>query len=280
MKLLLDSFRELHPQETRAYTAWNTYLNSRPANQGCRIDYILLSPDLGPPILKSASILSDIHGSDHCPVSCEFLFPSDVGVPTLEYGPSLWTHHISQKPLSHYFAKNSKRDFSKALLDSLASEYPLSSTPSDKAKKKVKKQVTLDTFFGLSAKKEDTVQISPGISGKSLSGPSLLHPVNNQNTFSDIKDYHGTQEKAWSDLFRPKPPPLCFHGDPAKLFTTKAKGPNTGRMFYACSKPGSAVNSMGQSSEETTKKVEKVAPEERCRFFQWKNSSSSVKKAK
>lgn len=301
-KLLLDSFRELHPDVSNAYTAWNTYLNSRPANQGCRIDYILLSPDLGPPILKSSSVLSDVHGSDHCPISCELLFPSDVvqSSTPLEYGPSLWTHHTAHKPLSHYFEKSSKRNSSKALLDSLASEFPSSTnshgtppsarSPSEKAKKKVKKQATLDTFFGLAAK-EATSRTGPELTGKTLSECSSSLPIVNHQSFSDIKDFDSptptldTQDhlKVWSDIFRPKPAPLCFHGEPAKSFTTKAKGPNTGRVFYACSKPGSTVNSMGQSSGATTKTVDKkaaVSLEERCKFFQWKNSSSSVKEAK
>jgi hypothetical protein len=291
-KLLLDSFREIHPEATQAYTAWNTYLNSRPANQGCRIDYILLSPDLGPPILKSASILSDIHGSDHCPISCELLFPSnEQSSSVLEYGPSLWIHHNAHKPLVHYFEKNSKRNSSKALLDSLPSELASQTTnigtpsaSSAKGKKKAKKQVTLDAFFGLPAKGK--LSHDSDIARTSTSEPLNINSP--PKSFEDFKKASAPisldpeHMQAWSTIFRPKPVPLCFHGEAAKAFTTKAKGPNTGRVFFACSKPGLSV-SAGQIGGEIAKTDEKKAPvtsEERCKFFQWKNSSSLVKKAK
>ncbi|MEM7147713.1 MAG: exodeoxyribonuclease III, partial [Verrucomicrobiota bacterium] len=41
---------------------------ARARNVGWRIDYWCISPELRPR-LKSAHILSDVMGSDHCPVS-------------------------------------------------------------------------------------------------------------------------------------------------------------------------------------------------------------------
>jgi hypothetical protein len=44
---------------------------------------------------------------------------------------------------------------------------------------------------------------------------------------------HSTDTKTdinqWDKLFTPKPPPNCHHKEPCKEFTTKVKGPNTGR---------------------------------------------------
>jgi exodeoxyribonuclease-3 len=43
---------------------------SRDRNVGWRLDYFFVSPTLLPH-LKSARILSDIYGSDHCPIAIE-----------------------------------------------------------------------------------------------------------------------------------------------------------------------------------------------------------------
>ena len=62
----IDSFREFH-KEPGKYTFWSNMFNARAKNIGWRIDYFLISPPLRPQ-LKEAFILSDIMGSDHCPV--------------------------------------------------------------------------------------------------------------------------------------------------------------------------------------------------------------------
>ncbi len=64
-----DTFRELHP-EPGQYTWWTYMYNARAKNIGWRIDYVCLSRALLPR-LRSASILSGITGSDHCPVAAE-----------------------------------------------------------------------------------------------------------------------------------------------------------------------------------------------------------------
>ena len=68
-----DTFRHLYPQETGHYTWWSHFANARERNVGWRIDYIMSSPALLP-LLKSARIHPEVHGSDHCPVSAEFSF--------------------------------------------------------------------------------------------------------------------------------------------------------------------------------------------------------------
>ena len=64
----IDTFRYLHPDVTGAYSWWSYRFNARKNNAGWRIDYFLVSQDLGPHILD-ASILNEVFGSDHCPVS-------------------------------------------------------------------------------------------------------------------------------------------------------------------------------------------------------------------
>ena len=63
----VDTFRHLHP-ETEAYTYWSYRFKARERNTGWRIDYFLISKVLIPR-LKNVEILSDIYGSDHCPIA-------------------------------------------------------------------------------------------------------------------------------------------------------------------------------------------------------------------
>lgn len=65
-----DSFRHLFPDVTGAYSWWSYRFNARKNNAGWRIDYFLVSSRLADNIL-SASIRSDVLGSDHCPVGLE-----------------------------------------------------------------------------------------------------------------------------------------------------------------------------------------------------------------
>jgi exodeoxyribonuclease-3 len=66
----VDSFRALQPDLTGAYTYWEPWRERRARNIGWRIDYIWVSSDLVPS-LKRAFIVSDVMGSDHCPVGIE-----------------------------------------------------------------------------------------------------------------------------------------------------------------------------------------------------------------
>jgi exodeoxyribonuclease-3 len=63
----VDTFRHFHPDKTGAYTWWAYWGGARDRNVGWRLDYFFVTPDLKVR-LKSADILSDILGSDHCPV--------------------------------------------------------------------------------------------------------------------------------------------------------------------------------------------------------------------
>ncbi|MFT8394128.1 MAG: exodeoxyribonuclease III [Liquorilactobacillus ghanensis] len=63
----IDTFRELHPQTTGVYSWWSYRFHARENNAGWRIDYFITSEQLKPKI-KSAEILTDILGSDHCPI--------------------------------------------------------------------------------------------------------------------------------------------------------------------------------------------------------------------
>jgi exodeoxyribonuclease-3 len=66
----VDAFRALHPDEPEQYTWWHYITNARARNVGWRIDYHLISENLMPAV-TDANILSDVMGSDHCPIVLE-----------------------------------------------------------------------------------------------------------------------------------------------------------------------------------------------------------------
>lgn len=62
----VDTFRFLHPDEV-TYSWWSYRFKAREKNAGWRIDYFLVSDRLKDKI-SSASIHTEVMGSDHCPV--------------------------------------------------------------------------------------------------------------------------------------------------------------------------------------------------------------------
>ncbi len=65
----VDTYRLLHPDEV-TYSWWSYRFRSREKNAGWRIDYFLVSEKLSEHV-SSATILTDVMGSDHCPVGLE-----------------------------------------------------------------------------------------------------------------------------------------------------------------------------------------------------------------
>lgn len=61
-----DTFRYFYPDQI-TYSWWSYRFNARKNNAGWRIDYFITSNQLQPQ-LEDAAILTDIMGSDHCPV--------------------------------------------------------------------------------------------------------------------------------------------------------------------------------------------------------------------
>jgi exodeoxyribonuclease-3 len=66
----VDTFRRFFPEKEGAYTWWDLRTRARPRNVGWRLDYFFVTADLLPR-LKSAFLLADVSGSDHCPVGIE-----------------------------------------------------------------------------------------------------------------------------------------------------------------------------------------------------------------
>jgi exodeoxyribonuclease-3 len=66
----VDSFRQLYPDKTDAYSWWSYRFSARAKNVGWRIDYFVVSQRLANKI-REATIHPDIMGSDHCPVGLD-----------------------------------------------------------------------------------------------------------------------------------------------------------------------------------------------------------------
>lgn len=66
----VDTFRHFYPDREGIYSWWSYRFQARAKNAGWRIDYFMVSGKLKEK-LQEAAILTEIYGSDHCPVSLE-----------------------------------------------------------------------------------------------------------------------------------------------------------------------------------------------------------------
>lgn len=65
----VDTYRYLYPDK-QEFSWWSYRANARARNIGWRIDYFLLSEFAKDKIID-AKILTDVMGSDHCPISLD-----------------------------------------------------------------------------------------------------------------------------------------------------------------------------------------------------------------
>ncbi len=65
-----DTFRRLYPDAVGAYSWWSYRFKAREKNAGWRIDYFVVSERLMEKV-EDSRILSDVYGSDHCPVELD-----------------------------------------------------------------------------------------------------------------------------------------------------------------------------------------------------------------
>ncbi|WP_068267807.1 exodeoxyribonuclease III [Caviibacter abscessus] len=62
-----DTFRYFYPDKEQIYSWWSYRMRAREKNTGWRIDYFITSNSLNSNLID-AKILTDVMGSDHCPV--------------------------------------------------------------------------------------------------------------------------------------------------------------------------------------------------------------------
>ena len=66
----VDTYRLVHPEEKDKYTWWSNRRFKRKTNSGWRLDYFLVSKKLEGKVIES-TMLTDVFGSDHCPILLE-----------------------------------------------------------------------------------------------------------------------------------------------------------------------------------------------------------------
>ena len=66
----VDTYRYFYPEQEGIYSWWSYRFKAREKNAGWRIDYFLVSQVLTGK-LKDAGILTEVLGSDHCPVELD-----------------------------------------------------------------------------------------------------------------------------------------------------------------------------------------------------------------
>lgn len=67
----VDTFRTLYPDKKDIYSWWSYMFHAREKNAGWRIDYFIVSEKIKEEI-EDSKILTEIMGSDHCPVELDF----------------------------------------------------------------------------------------------------------------------------------------------------------------------------------------------------------------
>lgn len=65
----IDTYRALYPTKIQ-YSWWSYRGGARQSNVGMRLDYWIVSPELMDKV-KSSRILTNILGSDHCPITLD-----------------------------------------------------------------------------------------------------------------------------------------------------------------------------------------------------------------
>ncbi len=68
----VDTYRHFYPDQEGVYSWWSYRFKAREKNAGWRIDYFLVSEMLKDQ-LQDAKILTEVMGSDHCPVELDIL---------------------------------------------------------------------------------------------------------------------------------------------------------------------------------------------------------------
>lgn len=293
---VIDCFRHFHPGEKAKYTCWNTLINARPANFGTRIDYILVN-HTAKEYLEDCEQLSDVMGSDHCPVVARLkdeqlssYFSQDTLPDNYQCPPlcSKYFPEYRQKSIKDYFASSSQNSLLLKASQSMRKKdvvLDLKRKPNDTGNGAALKhrkvplsddgQRKLTEFF----KKKNSDAVNNSKSGDIDESSPPVSSVNGQNAGKPVPDEFKTEteienRKKWASigLGKPKKAPNCYHGEPCKEFTVNKKGPNKGRRFYLCVRP------VGPDGDKKGKKNE--INEYRCDFFQWKNGPNKAEQKK
>lgn len=219
--ILIDTTRLIQSRRRlKMYTVWNTLKNTRPVNYGSRIDFILAGLSMKG-LVEAADILPQVMGSDHCPVF------ADLNLLSLKNN-----HKDTVVKLPRFEARH-KYGLTHGNIIDMFGKNQVSNFPTAKSRVTKKQGGTRGKFNVTSSSLPDSVRIEKIES--------------HQNVFSKAPD---SMKQSVNRILGE--PPICKHGLPAILRTSKTAA-NPGKRFWICKQPH------GSSGDESSS----------CGFFQW-----------
>lgn len=246
----LDGYRYLYPDKKEAYTCWDTRNRARETNYGSRIDYFLVDNRLKEYIAE-CGILSDIMGSDHCPISLTLNVEPSASISLPPICTKNWPEFSTrQTTLFAYLTPNKPVESRKPY------ELFNGGTPSRKGEKKQSKLsgflvTTKKSPSKIDKKENEEVGASSPESAINVGREAQSSSVQSQSQHSQSSNKAAS---LWKNILKgPPPAPLCKHGEKSVLKRVTTKGPNLGKQFYSCARPGGAPTN----------------PEASCNFFSW-----------
>ncbi|CAI5733058.1 unnamed protein product [Peronospora destructor] len=262
---MVDIFRHLHPDQTKAFTCWSTVTGARQTNYGTRIDYILVDA-LFLACVSSCRIEAERLGSDHCPVvmSCAIELGSDSGT-TFGGAAALCAKNFvefsgTQQSINAFVVRSQPaiddQDAGKGSAFLLASSGASSELrPKTKA---TRGQQSITSYFSDGAAKRKATP-----SGKyswAEEGSSVYQMLSEKSAKGKLAE---EGKLKWQQVLsgRPPPTPMCYCGQSTVLRSVMKANDNRGRKFYVCTKPAG----------------EKGNPDARCDFFKWAHNKGAKK---
>lgn len=254
---MVDVFRHFHPERIDAYTCWNAQTGARKTNFGTRIDYILANKEFVDSCIVDCDIVSDIYGSDHCPVYIDFHCSMSV--------QGSWIECVEQLPpfcCQHF---PDLLGLQQSLKDMVSCSVNVKHSRTEEVQRKdlCFKETTRSKRSRVRNRKMDP-QSEKDVTLTSLITYTRAYSENSKNaeknycpTVRESEKVHLSKyQKAkedWRKLFQSRQTvPLCSgHQEPCQLRIVKKKGSNLGRKFYVCARP------IGKGEEG------------RCNFFLW-----------
>ena len=243
----VDIFRHLYPNAKSMFTCWNTKTGARQTNYGTRIDYAICDSNFLN-YIQDCQILSNVFGSDHCPVLVVMknLIPQPASCLLPALCTQNWPEFGSGKKQTTIlnFVIKSKKEPEVSTWSKHKNN--TKSTPKDK---KIKKDIK--SYF--KPLKEDKALINDNNDDNS-SFESYQVDINEIKFESKVSSSQEVVEK-WKNLLTgPPKPPLCSgHQEECKLNRVTKAGPNKGRQFWCCARPVGC----------------KDDPASNCDFFRW-----------
>ncbi|GJQ08756.1 hypothetical protein GpartN1_g547.t1 [Galdieria partita] len=263
---LVDVFRYFHPERLDAYTCWNNQTGARKTNFGTRIDYILANRAFVESFVTDCDILSDIYGSDHCPVYIELrnVLPVSQDSLHVERLPPFCCRHFPDSLGSQQSLKDVMKVSINANCSKIMESGPhfvgaisfkrtaVTVRSSTVASQETERYSQEDKYGATLLSRKRTFDHSTCNEMDAFSNEEYYATVRDSENYLHSTKYQKAKED-WRKLFQNRQRvPLCTgHNEPCLLRVVKKKGPNLGRKFYVCGRP------IGKGKEG------------RCKFFLW-----------